>query len=503
MQHKKWYKYLFTLLAITLAFTQCKKDQDFTPSGTKEPYIEKARQYLANQMTQQDFAKLDWSKSIQYEKGGKFTHLKIPLAGNQSATDKAVYLKYDNNEFTGNYFSIEKPTAASETITTLSLDNVYKCVARLTPAKTVKSYKKFENDRLVYDSQNGISPNPTARYVIVTWIDAAGQTFIWSSMLGTGQPGQGDPLALQQLSNMGALDYLSSDPSFSNPAGSGTSTIVTIDYDYLETTLALTTAQYDWLYNNPIEAAQIYAYLQSSTQPEKVEIAKEHVNHILVSNAYMDFVKNHTSTGNPFIVWWTDGPWLDNADNFNLDITRETQEYDKLTAEEKALISMFPVQAFEIKQNIEVAFAMSTARMGAGTNSGTNDKKDAFRHAFFNAINTRDAPPRLFPVPIYAADIVRLFANAHESESLPQFLLEKQMDLFNNDVGINYCWNCYSTSDIAIADAIKAKLDAGFLRYLTPLDISIHPFYNPNNPGCVACTNGIIPGVTVLTPTNQ
>jgi A nuclease family of the HNH/ENDO VII superfamily with conserved AHH len=263
MQHKKWHKYLLTLLAITLAFTQCKKEADFTAPGTEATFTEKARQYLADQMPTQDFAKLDWNKTIQYEKDGKFTHLKIPLAGNQSATDKAVYLKYDNNEFTGNYFSIEKPTAASETITTLSLDNVYKCVARLTPAKTIKSYQKYEHGNLVFDSQNGVSPNAGAYYVIVTWIDAAGQTFIWSSMLGTGQPGQGDPLTLQQLSNMGALDYLSSDPSFSNPAGGSTSTIVTIDYDYLETTLALNTAQYDWLYNNPFEAAELYAFLQS------------------------------------------------------------------------------------------------------------------------------------------------------------------------------------------------------------------------------------------------
>jgi A nuclease family of the HNH/ENDO VII superfamily with conserved AHH len=263
MQQKTWYKYLLTLLAITLTFTQCKKDQGFTAPGTTETFTEKARQYLAAQMPQQDFAKLDWSKIIQYEKDGKFTHLKIPLAGNLSATDKAVYLKYDKNEFTGNYFSIDKLSASSETITTLSLDNVYKCVARLTPAKTVKSYQKYEYGNLVYDSQNGISPNPSARYVIVTWIDAAGQTFVWSSMLSTGQPGQGDPLTLQQLSNMGALDYLSPDPSFSNPAG-GTSTIVTIDYDYLETTLALNTAQYDWLYGSPAEAVQLYDFLQSN-----------------------------------------------------------------------------------------------------------------------------------------------------------------------------------------------------------------------------------------------
>jgi hypothetical protein len=288
-----------------------------------------------------------------------------------------------------------------------------------------------------------------------------------------------------------------------NLAGGSNSTILTIDYDYLETTLALTTAQYDWLYDNPLEAAQIYAFLQSSTQAEKIEIAKEHVNQIITDNNYMNFVKNHTSTGNSFIVWWIDNPWLDNANNFNLDITHETQQYDKLTAEEKALVAVFPVQAFEIKQNVSVAFAMSTARMGAGTNNGLNDKKDAFRHAFFNAINTRDAPPRLLPVPLTASYIVRLFSNAHESEVPQQLQLEKQMDVFNNDVGINYCWNCFNTSDESIALAIKAKLETGLLRYLSPLDNANYPFYNPNNPGCVTCSNGIAPGITLLIPTNQ
>jgi hypothetical protein len=321
-------------------------------------------------------------------------------------------------------------------------------------------------------------------------------------MLGAGQAGQGDPLTQQQLDNMGSLDYLSPDPNISNPAGGGNSTLITIDYDYLESTLALTTAQYDWLYDNPIEAAQIYDYLQNSTQPEKVDIAKEHVNHILVNSGYMNFVKNHTSTGNSFIVWWIDGPWLESPANFNLDITNEGPKY-KLKPAEKALAALFPIQAYTIGQNIQPSFDMSTAKMGAGTNGGTNDKKDAFRHAFFNAINTRDVPPRVFPVPITASAIVKQFADAHETETLPQFVLEKQMDLFNNQIGIDYCWNCFTTSNNTIADAIMAKLQAGELRYLSPLDITNYPFYNKDIPGCTTCTNGIIPGLTILIPTNQ
>jgi hypothetical protein len=211
---------LLTLLALViLLFNQCKKDQNFTALGAKEAFTEKAKQYLTKQMPAEDFNKLDWSKTIVYEKDGQYIRLKIPLTGNQAATDKAVYLKYDKDVFTGNYFSIDKPVASSETITTLSLDNVNKCVAQLTPAQTIKSYQKYEQGRLVYDSQNGISPNTAIIRMVRTYINSAGQIYIWMSMLGAGQPGSGDPLTLQQLDNMGTLDYLSSDPSISDPSG--------------------------------------------------------------------------------------------------------------------------------------------------------------------------------------------------------------------------------------------------------------------------------------------
>jgi hypothetical protein len=157
---------LLTLLAlVTLVFTQCKKDQNFTALDAKESFLAKAKLYLTAQMPSADFNKLDWGNTILYEKAGKYSRLKIPMVGNQSATDKAVYLKYDKDEFTGNYFSIGKSAASSETITTLSLDNVYKCAAQLTPAKGIKSYQKYERDKLTYNSQNGISPNLGARYI--------------------------------------------------------------------------------------------------------------------------------------------------------------------------------------------------------------------------------------------------------------------------------------------------------------------------------------------------
>lgn len=229
---------------------------------------------------------------------------------------------------------------------------------------------------------------------------------------------------------------------------------------------------------------------------------------------YYNFVQNHIQTGNAGLVWWTDLVWIANPNNFNLDITRATDQIGQLTAEEIALSAIYPVQAFIIRNNITIAFAMSGSRIPTGT--GLNDKRDAFRHAFFQAINTRDVPGRIFPNPISGSAIVTLFANAHESEVPTQLQLEKEMDLFNNNIGISYCWNCWVTSNNSIADALMVKLNNGELRYLRPIwgakfkttGELINPngdpnFWGPNGSNVPSlATHGIIPS-TQITPTNQ
>jgi hypothetical protein len=180
-----------------------------------------------------------------------------------------------------------------------------------------------------------------------------------------------------------------------------------------------------------------------------------------------------------------------------------TFQYDQLTVEEKNLCISFPIQAYVIRQNMFKAFTMSDAIMGES--GGLNDKKDAFRHAYFQAINTRDVPMR---PPFSGATIVAFFAKAHESEVALALSLEKQMDMFNNDIGISHCVTCFPliTTDNDIADGIFYKLLNGDLRYLKPLDFNTRRTYDGNGDGvqdCGTCTNGIIPGVTIMIPTNQ
>jgi hypothetical protein len=278
-----------------------------------------------------------------------------------------------------------------------------------------------------------------------------------------------------------------------------------VDYGYIASQIIpLSDVEQTWLLANPLEAKQVELYLRNSARPEKNIIAAEHVARASADTGYMSFVKNHTVTGNPLSVWWEDDAWLDDPNHFALNASYD-QQYGKLKAAEKQLVAAYPVQAAITHSNIQPSFDMATREMGLGTNNGLNDKKDAFRHAYFNAINTRDVTPRLFPTYMPAHAIVKLFADAHETETPPQLQLEAQMDVFNNYVGIGYCLNCFPGLHIdnQIAGEIKFMLNQGQLRYLSPLDPFNYPPYNPNNPNCTNCTNGIIPGVTVLTPTNQ
>ena len=58
-----------TLLAIvTLLFTQCKKDQTPAAFNGKDAFTEKAKRYLTGKMPAEDFARLDWRKTIVYKR---------------------------------------------------------------------------------------------------------------------------------------------------------------------------------------------------------------------------------------------------------------------------------------------------------------------------------------------------------------------------------------------------------------------------------------------------
>jgi len=146
-------------------------------------------------------------------------------------------------------------------------------------------------------------------------------------------------------------------------------------------------------------------------------------------------------------LWWEDDTWLSNPNNFNLDLDPEqTNEYGPLTAAEKFLVRTYPREALIIFNNKSIAEAQTVSKMGG---NGLNDKSDAFRHAFFQAINTLSV----------GASLTQLFADAHESEVPAQLQKEKDMDLFNNSVGITTGQNMsFWTSVNTLADEILDKV---------------------------------------------
>ena len=80
----------------------------------------------------------------------------------------------------------------------------------------------------------------------------------------------------------------------------------------------------------------------------------------------------------------------------------------------------------KINSNVQKAHLKTRELFGNYINgNGHNDCADAFRHAYFNMLNTRDI----------GSELTFQFGEAHECDS--QYEIETEMDLFNNDVGIN------------------------------------------------------------------
>jgi hypothetical protein len=184
-------------------------------------------------------------------------------------------------------------------------------------------------------------------------------------------------------------------------------------------------------------------------------------------------------------LWWENDTWMDA--NFSMGVD-EPGEYDKLTADEKKLVKIYPVTAYILYKNMTKAFAECDVRFGIGP--ALNNKKDAFRHAYYQAIN--------YGSLITDKIGVLLFAFAHESETPQHLLKEKEMDLFNNNVG--FAVGSVFISNATASDEVWAKLLAGELRYLSPINFS-DPYYDFFAGGATG-THGINP-LTNLIPTNQ
>jgi hypothetical protein len=134
---------------------------------------------------------------------------------------------------------------------------------------------------------------------------------------------------------------------------------------------------------------------------------------------------------------------------------------DDLNPCEVAIAIRFPSEAIRIYKNRVIAHSYTQAIFGPyGNGNGHNDCADAFRHSFYNAINTRDTN----------SSVTLLFSSAHECETPEDRIIEKEMDLFNNSVGIHIGKNNSNEDNNAIAALIISELQGGRLRVLSNLN---------------------------------
>lgn len=95
--------------------------------------------------------------------------------------------------------------------------------------------------------------------------------------------------------------------------------------------------------------------------------------------------------------------------------------WDKLNEDEKDFVRKHPIAAKRFFENSKKAFKFVQNEDGAHNGLG-----DAKRHAYWSALNAKSE----------GEDLAREFGNAHENNP-GQPISEREMDLFNNEVGYN------------------------------------------------------------------
>lgn len=173
--------------------------------------------------------------------------------------------------------------------------------------------------------------------------------------------------------------------------------------------------------------------------------------------------------------WWLDETWI----KANIRFGKTTEP----TPEELLLIILHPVEALLINKNATSAQNETVSRFGV---NGLNNASDAFRHAFWLALNTKSV----------GLVLALQFSNAHETQVPPQFQLEKDMDLHNNWVGISLYQP--GLTDTQLAQRITDGMQNGLGMYLSPINYNDPCYWT-----CAGNTTGThgITTQTHLTPT--
>lgn len=225
------------------------------------------------------------------------------------------------------------------------------------------------------------------------WTEVCTTQTVWVEIIGgggvgggggSGNPGNGWPFDPNSGGGIGGGGSSGGGPSGSGGINQGYSTIP----EAVSTFLSLNVNQESLLQTHTYLADELFGFLTNNYDPESKERCIEHINMCLTDVSYLNFSVNHALGVSSGEVWWMDELWLQDSNNFALSPLSNPQVFDDLTPAELALIGTFPIQAFQIKLNVDEAFA--EANNIYQSEGALNGKQDAFRHAFFQAINVRD-----------------------------------------------------------------------------------------------------------------
>lgn len=249
-----------------------------------------------------------------------------------------------------------------------------------------------------------------------------------------------------------------------------------------------------------LDAAQ-QAWWNNAANAVAVRIITDYLNENSYSDASKDFVigiidENIDNNLNSYpgkdvglmFQWWLN-------DNEVASVLQDAYEsWREISEKEKELVRSFPDIAYRFYKNRNIAFQKTNEYFG-NSQGHLNGKADAFRHAFYQAINA--VKDRKY--------FTKLFANAHESEVPQRWIKEKQMDLFNNEVGMDYIvYNNPNLSDVnQIATGIYNLLISGELVYLSPINYSDPAFWDNTLTSLPNDGNHGINNATIQIPTNQ
>ncbi len=153
--------------------------------------------------------------------------------------------------------------------------------------------------------------------------------------------------------------------------------------------LDLNQTQVAWLQANIVRAQEIHNYLKFTVYDDApiLEYALKHLNKMMEDPLYEAFAIDYKSENpNTVQMWWQNETWISNPDNLSLSAI-PNQQYDQLNAAEKSLIKRYWLEAYLISVNAKTAKQETISKFGF---NGLNDKSDAFRHAFWQAMNQRD-----------------------------------------------------------------------------------------------------------------